>query len=77
MRTERAIIIRQFENRFNYTFTLSSFDLDFHNYFLQFIPLDNNILKRREGFRQLVLLEEILRLTYDSSLSVYPLDHKR
>lgn len=72
MRVERATIIRKFDNTFNLTFTLSSFDLDFYNYFLQCIPLDNNILKRREGIRHFVLLEEIFQLTYDGNLSVYP-----
>lgn len=71
MRTERALIIRKFGNQFNITFTLSSFDLDFHNHFLQCIPLDNNILKRQEGIRHFVLLEEIFQLTYDVNLSVY------
>jgi hypothetical protein len=77
MRTERALILRKCENTFNHTFTLSSFDLDFHDYFLQCIPLDNNILKRQEGIRHFVLLEEIFQLTYDSSLAVYTFDYKR
>lgn len=71
MKVERAIIIRKFDNTFNLTSTLSSFDLDFHNYFLQCIPLDNDILKRQKGIRRLVLLEEIFQLTYDSRLSVF------